>query len=123
VIWPSQRQLTVVNFVDLPYNWFVLRDDHMHEDWRLADQAAALLRVDRDACRRAFHREPARRVRAGVRWVLSERHLPDHDPELMLEEWARRHGAGVYGQGRRNGELEHVEGIAITAVFRRAAVA
>ena len=84
-----------------------------NEDWRLADTAAAFLRVDRDVCRRAFHREPAHRVREVVQWVLSERNLPGHDPESMIEAWARDHGAGVYGDQRRGGDLERVDGIAM----------
>jgi hypothetical protein len=91
-----------------------------NEDWRLADTAAAFLRVDRDVCRRAFHREPAHRVREVVRWVLSER---GHDRERMIEDWAREHRAGVYGDRRRGGDLERVHGISIHAIAGRDAVA
>ena len=94
-----------------------------NEDWQLADRAAAFLGVDRDVCRRAFHREPACRVRAVVRWVLSERHSPGYDAEEAIEEWARERSAGVYGAGRRSGELERSGRIVIRAVFGRDAVA
>ena len=95
-----------------------------NERWRLADQAADFLSLDRDVCRRAFHREPEERVRMVIRWVVSERNLLGHDPERMIEGWARQHGAGVYGQNRRCGSLEHVEGIlARTILFGRDAVA
>lgn len=87
-----------------------------NEEWRLADKAAAFLRVDRDVCRRAFHREPAHRVREVVQWVLSERDLPDHDPESMIEGWARDQGAGVYSDQRRGGDLERVDGIAVDVI-------
>ncbi len=101
-------------------------DCFTNEEWRLADKAAAFLRVDRDVCRRAFHREPAHRVREVVQWVLSERNLPGHDPESMIEAWARDHGAGVYGDQRRGGDLERVDGIAMglmSTVVGRDAVA
>ncbi len=89
-------------------------EDHFTDgEWRLADKAAAFLGVDRDVCRRAFHREPAHRIREVVRWVLSERNLPGHDPEGMIEGWAREHSAGVYGDRRRDGDLERVDGIAM----------
>jgi hypothetical protein len=94
-----------------------------NEDWRLADSAAAFLDVDRDVCRRAFHREPAHRVRAVVRRVLSERHLPGYDPEQAIEEWARKRRAGVYGARRRSGDLERGGGIVMRAVFGRDEVA
>jgi hypothetical protein len=56
-----------------------------NERWRVADRAADLLSVDRDVCRRAFHREPEERVREVVRWVLSERNISEHvDPERMI---------------------------------------
>ena len=38
-----------------------------NERWRVADRPADLLSVDRDVCRRAFHREPEERVREVVR--------------------------------------------------------
>jgi hypothetical protein len=94
-----------------------------NEDWQLADRAAAFLGVDRDVCRKAFHREPAHRVRAVVQRVLSERQLPGYDPEQAIEEWARERGAGVYGARRRSGDLERGGGIVMRAVFGRDAVA
>ena len=94
-----------------------------NEDWRVADRAADFLSIDRDACRRAFYREPEERVREVVRWVLSERDLPGHDPERAIEGWAREHGAGVYGEDRRRGGLEHVEGIVARTVSGRDAAA
>ena len=103
----------VVKRVGCTYNWLVFEDYFTNEDWQLADKAAAFLQVDRDVCRRAFHREPAHRVREVVQWVLSERDLPDHDPESMIEGWARDHGAGVFSDQRRGGDLERVDGIAM----------
>jgi hypothetical protein len=94
----------------------VFEDYFTNEDWRLADKAAAFLRVDRDVCRRAFHREPAHRIREVVRWVLSEQNLPGHDPERMIEGWAREHRAGLYGDWRRGGDLERVDEIAVRAI-------
>ena len=91
----------------------MFEDYFTNEEWQLADKAAAFLRVDRDVCRRAFHREPAHRVREVVQWVLSVRDLPDHDPESMIEGWARDHGAGVFSDQRRGGDLERVDGIAM----------
>jgi hypothetical protein len=91
----------------------VYEDCFTNEKWRLADKAADFLRVDRDVCRRAFHREPAHRVREVVQWVLSRRNLPGYDPESMIEAWARDLGAGVYGDQRRGGDLERVDGIAM----------
>ena len=65
-----------------------------NERWRIADWAADLLCVDRDVCRRAFHREPEERVREVVRWVLSERDLSGHDnPERMIEWWSEPYRA------------------------------
>ncbi len=90
-----------------------------NEGWRVADRAADFLSVDREVCRRAFHREPEERVHEVVRWVLSERDLPGHDPERMIERWAREHGAGVYSRDRRRGGLEQVEGIVARALFGR----
>ena len=104
----------------------MFEDCFTSEEWRLADKAAAFLRVDREVCRRAFHREPAHRVREVVRWVLSERNLPGYDPESMIEGWARDHGAGIYSYQRRGGDLEHVDGIAmgvVSAIVGRDAVA
>jgi hypothetical protein len=88
-----------------------------NEDWRVADQAADFLAVDREVCRRAFYREPEERVREVIRWVLSEQDVPGHDLELMIERWAREHGAGIYGKDRRRGSLEHVEGIVTRTIL------
>jgi hypothetical protein len=89
-----------------------------NERWRVADQAADLLAVDREVCRRAFHREPEERVRKVVRWVLSEQDLFGHaDPERMIERWARDQGAGLYGEGRRRADLEHVGGMVIRTML------
>lgn len=82
-----------------------------NEGWGIADRAADFLCIDREVCRRAFYREPEERVGEVVRWVLSVRDLPGHDTEREIEDWARQHGAGVYGEGRRRDGLEHVEGI------------
>lgn len=94
-----------------------------NEGWAVADRAADCLRADREMCRRAFYGEPEERVREIVRWVLSKRELPEHDPERMLERWAREHGAGVYSRERRRGGLEQVEGIVARAMFGRDAAA
>ncbi len=59
-----------------------------NERRRVADRAADSPSVNREACRRAFHQEPEERVCEAVRWALSERNLPGHDPELMIEDWA-----------------------------------
>ena len=90
-----------------------------NERWRVADQAAALLSVDREVCRRAFYKEPEERVQEVVRWVISERDLPEQDPEGMIEQWAREQGAGVYGQSYRIGDLEHLEEVLVRTIFRR----
>ena len=94
-----------------------------NEDWGVADRAADFLSVDRDVCRKAFYREPEERVREVVRWALAQAHLPGHDPERMIERWAREHGAGVYNHHRRRGGLEQVGGIAARALFGRGAAA
>ena len=52
----SERRKTVTKVIE-------------NEDWRMADQAANFLSIDRDACRRAFYQEPEERVRKVVRWV------------------------------------------------------
>ena len=88
-----------------------------NESWSVADQAADFLSIDRDVCRRAFHREPEEHVREVIRWVLSQRSLPGYDPERMIERWAREHSTGVYSQNRRGGSLEKVEGLAIQTIF------
>jgi hypothetical protein len=73
--------------------------------------------------RRAFHREPAYRVRAVVLRVLSERHLPGYDAEQTIENWAAERSAGVYGAGRRSGELGRSGEIVKRAVVGRDAEA
>jgi hypothetical protein len=73
------------------------------ERWRIADQTAAFLSVDRDVCRRAFYGEPLGLVSEVVRWVRSEKGAPDFDPEKMIIDWARDVGAGVFDEGRRRG--------------------
>lgn len=113
----------MLNSVVCPYNWCVPEQGNTNEDWHLADKAATFLQVDRDVCRRAFHRESEHRVREVVRWVLSHRNSADHDRERLIEGWARRHRAGVYGELRRSGDLEHGGEIVIRAVFGRDAVA
>lgn len=94
-----------------------------NEGWAVADRAADFLRADREACRRAFCGEPEERVREVVEWVLSKGDLSEHDPERMIERWARQHGAGVYSRDRRRGDLEQVEGIVTRALFGRDAAA
>ena len=93
------------------------------QGWGLADQAANLLCIDRDVCRRAFYGEPEERVREVVRWVLSERDLPGHDPERMVERWAREYETGIYGRNRRRGSVEHVEEILVRIISGRDAAA
>ena len=66
-----------------------------NERWKIADQTAAFLAVDRDVCRRAFYGEPLGLVSEVVRWVRSEKDAPDFDPEKMITDWARDVGAGV----------------------------
>jgi hypothetical protein len=90
-----------------------------NEYWRVADQAADLLAIDRDVCRRAFYREPEERVSEIVRWVLSESDLPGYDPESTIERWAREHDAGVYGENRQRGSLEHVKGVVARTISSR----
>ena len=94
-----------------------------NERWRVADEVANFLSVDRDACRRAFYGEPEERIYEVIRWVVAERDLPKHDPEQMIERWAREHAAGVYSQNHRHSSLEQVEGIVVRALFRRHAAA
>jgi hypothetical protein len=88
-----------------------------NERWRYADRAAALLHVDRDVCRRAFHQEPEERICEVVLWILAERNLSGQDRELMIERWARQQGAGVYAQNRRQGDLKHLEEAVVRAIF------
>jgi hypothetical protein len=94
-----------------------------NERWRVADRAADLLSVDREVCRRAFHREPEERVQEVVRWALAERNLSEHNLEWMIEGWARERGAGVYGENRRCADLEHVQGLVVRTVLGRDAAA
>jgi hypothetical protein len=94
-----------------------------NERWRVADRAADFLSVDREVCRRAFHKEPEKRVQEVVLRVLSERDDPEHDPERMIERWARQQGAGVYGQSHRTGGLEHLREVLVRTLFRRATAA
>jgi len=89
-----------------------------NERWRVADQAANFLSVDREVCRRAFHNEPEQRVREVVRWILVERNTFGRDPERTIERWAREHGAGVYDEDhRRGGDLERVEGVLVRTIL------
>jgi hypothetical protein len=46
-----------------------------NKGWRVADEAADLLEIDREVCRRAFYQEPEERVREVIRWVLAERSI------------------------------------------------
>src|ERR687890_385568 len=73
------------------------------ERWRIADQTAAFLQVDRDVCRRAFYGEPLGLVSEVVDAVYSWRDDPGYDPEELIESWARYEGAGVYDEERRCG--------------------
>ncbi len=73
------------------------------ERWRIADQTAAFLQVDRDVCRRAFYKESLGLVSEVVHAVRSWRDDPDYDPEDLIESWARDEGAGVYDEERRYG--------------------
>jgi hypothetical protein len=100
-----------------------LIDKVKYEDWRVADRAAEFLSIDQDVCRKAFYQEPEERVRKVVRYVASEQSLSRHDLERIIERWAREHGAGVYGQNHRCGDLEHLEGIVGRIVFGRDAAA
>ena len=74
-----------------------------NERWRIADQTAAYLQVDRDVCRRAFYKEPLWLVSEVVDAVRSWEGDPDYDPERRIEQWAREVGAGVYDEDRRHG--------------------
>jgi hypothetical protein len=73
---------------------------HGDERWRIADQTAAHLQIDRDVCRRAFYGEPLGLVSEVVEAVCSWKDDPDYDPEELIESWARDEGAGVYEEGR-----------------------
>lgn len=72
-----------------------------NERWRIADQTAAYLSVDRDVCRRAFHGESLSFISEVVESVRSWEDDPDYDPEKMIEDWAREVGAGVFDENRR----------------------
>jgi hypothetical protein len=92
-----------------------------NEGWEVADRAADLLSIDRDVCRRAFHREPEECVREILRWVLAQRDVPGYDPERMIEGWAREHGSGLFGEDYRHASLEHVGDVVVRALLERAA--
>jgi hypothetical protein len=74
-----------------------------NERWRIADQTAAFLQVDRDVCRRAFYKEPLGLVSKVVYSVRSWEDDPVYDPEKLIESWARDVDAGVYDEDRRYG--------------------
>ena len=116
-------KLPIVNSVPCLYNRYMHKQGNINREWHLADKAAAFLQVDRDVCRRAFYREPEHRIREVVRWVLSHRNLAEHDREHMIEGWARRHHAGLYGELRQGGDLEHGGEIAARAALGHDAVA
>ena len=102
----------------------VSRGNLDNERWKIADQTAAFLAVDRDVCRRAFYGEPLGLVSEVVWWVRSEKDAPDFDPERMIMDWARDVGAGVYDKDRRhNRGLIHVGDMAadefLQLAFRR----
>jgi hypothetical protein len=102
----------------------VSRGNFDNERWRIADQTAAFLSVDRDVCRRAFYGEPLALVSEVVQWVRSEEDAPDFDPERMILGWARDVGAGVFDEDRRRGrDLIHVGDIVagefLQLAFRR----
>jgi hypothetical protein len=89
-----------------------------NEGWALADWAAELLSADREACRRAFYREPEERVRGVVGWILSERDLSEQDPGELIERWAHEHDAGIHSRNRRRrGSLERVDGILVRTLL------
>ena len=90
-----------------------------NEGWKVADEAANLLSVDREVCRRAFYKEPDERVYKVIQWILAEWDLPEHDPEQMIESWAREYGAGIYSRNDRRDDLERIEKIVARAVFKR----
>jgi hypothetical protein len=66
-----------------------------------------------------FYQEPEERVYEVVRQVLAERDLPEHDPERMIEGWAREHGAGVYGEKRQRSGLEGVMNLLRSGLLMR----
>jgi hypothetical protein len=92
-----------------------------NDRWRIADQTAAFLSVDRDVCRRAFYEEPLSLVSEVVGWIRSWEDEPGYDPERMIEGWARDVGAGVFDEDRRyKSDLTHV-GEILSAEFTRLA--
>jgi hypothetical protein len=76
---------------------------HGDERWRIADQTAVYLQVDRDVCRRAFYGEPLGLVSEVVEAVCSWKGDPDYDPAELIDSWARDEGTGVYDEERRHG--------------------
>jgi hypothetical protein len=98
-------------------------DEIKHKDWRVADRAADLLSIDREVCRRAFYQEPEERVREIAQWILAKQGVAGDTLEWRIERWAREHGAGVYGQNLRRGDLEPLEGIVGRIAFGRDAAA
>ena len=92
-----------------------------NDRWRIADQTAAFLSIDRDACRRAFYAEPLSLVSEVVESVRSWENDPDYDPERMIEDSARDVGAGVFDEDRRyKSDLMHVAKIASGEFLRLA---
>lgn len=92
-----------------------------NDRWRVADQTAAFLSVDRDVCRRAFYAEALSFISEVVECIRSWESDPDYDPERMIEDWARDEGAGVFDTDRRyNSDLTHVEGTASGEFLRLA---
>jgi hypothetical protein len=92
--------------------------------WKIADQTAAFLQVDRDVCRRAFYGEPLSLVSEVVGSVRSWKDDPNYDPEQMIEDWAREVRAGIFDEDRGYGsDLTHVgdilSGEFLRLAFRR----
>jgi hypothetical protein len=56
-------------------------------------------------------------------WCSFEGRLPGYEAEETIEDWAAERSVGVYGAGRRSGELERSGKIVKRAVFGRDAVA
>jgi hypothetical protein len=79
------RQRGVWSSVRYPDNWLVSAGVFNHAYRQFADRAATFFGVERDVCHRAFHREPAFRVRAVVRQVLFGRHLPGYSSEQAIK--------------------------------------
>ncbi len=92
-----------------------------NERWRIADQTAAFLSIDRDVCRRAFYGESLNLVSQVVESVRSWESDPDYDPEKMIEDWGRDVGAGVFDEERRyKSDLTHIEKVLSGEVLRLA---